>query len=86
MVFMRDIGKLIVFLGSEMSSDDRAFLMQAVLSMNLEGSVPYFYPRLYPLVSACKFLSENSTDRKIAFIQRHAQHAIKFRETFSHAS
>ncbi|XP_065058870.1 protein transport protein Sec24C-like [Rhopilema esculentum] len=35
--------------GSEMSSDDRAFLMQAALSMNLEASVLYLYPRLYPL-------------------------------------
>ena len=38
-------------LGSEMSSDDRAFLMQAVLSLNLEGTVTFLYPRLYALVS-----------------------------------
>jgi len=35
--------------GSEMSSDDRAFLMQAVLSLNVEGTVTFLYPRLYPL-------------------------------------
>ena len=34
-----------------MSSDDRAFLMQAVLSLNLEGTVTFLYPRLYALVS-----------------------------------
>eukprot|EP00794_Sanderia_malayensis_P007299 gene7299-8115_t len=35
--------------GSEMSSDDRAFLMQAALSMNTLATVPYIYPRLIPL-------------------------------------
>ena len=34
-----------------MSSDDRAFLMQAALSMNTCATVPYIYPRLFPLVS-----------------------------------
>ena len=39
------------FLGQEMSSDDRAFLMQAVLSMSPSVSTAYFYPRVLPLVS-----------------------------------
>ena len=36
--------------GSEMSSDDRAFLMQACLSMTPAGSASYFYPRVFALV------------------------------------
>jgi len=35
--------------GSDTSLDDRAFNMAAVLSMDLESSVAYFYPRLLPL-------------------------------------
>ena len=36
--------------GSEMSSDDRSWLMRSVMSMDQAASVPYFYPRLFPLV------------------------------------
>ncbi|XP_068702703.1 protein transport protein Sec24C-like isoform X2 [Montipora foliosa] len=35
--------------GSEMSSDDRSWLMRSVMSMDQAASVPYFYPRLFPL-------------------------------------
>ena len=34
-----------------MSSDDRSWLMRSVMSMDQAASVPYFYPRLFPLVS-----------------------------------
>lgn len=37
--------------GSEMSSDDRAFLMQACLSMGPASSASYFYPRVFALHS-----------------------------------
>ena len=33
-----------------MSSDDRSWLMRSVMSMDQAASVPYFYPRLFPLV------------------------------------
>lgn len=35
--------------GSEMSSDDRSWLMRTVMSMDQAASVPYFYPRLFAL-------------------------------------
>ncbi|EDO41706.1 predicted protein [Nematostella vectensis] len=35
--------------GSEMSSDDRSWLMRRVISMDQNASVPYFYPRLFPV-------------------------------------
>lgn len=35
--------------GSEMSSDDRSWLMRTVMSMDQNASVPYFYPRLMSL-------------------------------------
>ncbi|XP_020618625.1 protein transport protein Sec24C-like [Orbicella faveolata] len=35
--------------GSEMSSDDRSWLMRSVMSMDQAASVPYFYPRLFSL-------------------------------------
>ncbi|XP_067042117.1 protein transport protein Sec24D-like isoform X2 [Acropora muricata] len=35
--------------GSEMSSDDRSWLTRSVMSINQAASVPYFYPRLFPL-------------------------------------
>ncbi|XP_031561696.1 protein transport protein Sec24C-like isoform X2 [Actinia tenebrosa] len=35
--------------GSEMSSDDRNWLMRKVLSMDQSLSVPFFYPRLFPV-------------------------------------
>ncbi|KAL1517226.1 hypothetical protein ABEB36_001019 [Hypothenemus hampei] len=35
--------------GSDMTLDDRAFVMQAVLTMDVNTSVNYFYPRLLPL-------------------------------------
>ena len=34
-----------------MSSDDRSWLTRSVMSMDQAASVPYFYPRLFPLVS-----------------------------------
>ena len=34
-----------------MSSDDRSWLTRSVMSMNQAASVPYFYLRLFPLVS-----------------------------------
>lgn len=36
--------------GSEMTLDDRSFIMQAVLIMDIPTSVNYFYPRLIPLI------------------------------------
>lgn len=44
--------------GSEMSSDDRSWLMRSVMSMDQAASVPYFYPRLFPMHD----LDEDSTD------------------------
>ncbi|XP_028403896.1 protein transport protein Sec24C-like isoform X2 [Dendronephthya gigantea] len=35
--------------GSEMSSDDRSWLMQTVLGMDIASTVSYFYPRLIPV-------------------------------------
>lgn len=35
--------------GSDMSCDDRSYVMQYVLSMDLPTSVLYFYPRLIPI-------------------------------------
>lgn len=35
--------------GSEMTIDDRSFVMQAVMHMDVVTSVNYFYPRLIPL-------------------------------------
>ncbi|XP_022800862.1 protein transport protein Sec24C-like isoform X2 [Stylophora pistillata] len=35
--------------GSEMSSDDRSWLMRTVMSMDQAATVPYFYPRLFAL-------------------------------------
>ena len=35
--------------GSDMSCDDRSYVMQFVLSMDLPMSVFYFYPRLAPI-------------------------------------
>ncbi|KAB0790460.1 hypothetical protein PPYR_15149 [Photinus pyralis] len=35
--------------GSDMTVDDRSFVMQAVTTMNIPNSVFYFYPRLVPL-------------------------------------
>lgn len=35
--------------GSDMSCDDRSYVMQFVLSMDLSMSVFYFYPRLIPI-------------------------------------
>lgn len=35
--------------GSDMTCDDRSYVMQLVLSMNINVSVNYFYPRLIPL-------------------------------------
>jgi len=32
-----------------MSIDDRSFLMQAVMTMDVPASVVYFYPRLIPI-------------------------------------
>ena len=37
-------------IGSEMSSDDRSWLMQSVLGMDISSTVSYFYPRLIPVV------------------------------------
>lgn len=39
------------YLGFEMSSDDRSWLMQTVLGMDIASTVSYFYPRLIPVVS-----------------------------------
>lgn len=35
--------------GSDMTLDDRSFVMQAVTIMDIPTSVVYFYPRLIPL-------------------------------------
>ena len=35
--------------GSDMTIDDRSFVMQVVMTMNVPSSVVYFYPRLMPL-------------------------------------
>lgn len=35
--------------GSEMTIDDRSFVMQAVMHMDITTSVHHFYPRLIPL-------------------------------------
>lgn len=35
--------------GSDMSIDDRSFVMQAVMTMDIQTSVHYFYPRLIPV-------------------------------------
>lgn len=45
--------------GSEVSSDDRAFLMQACLSMSPAVSSAYFYPRVLALVGLkpCLFIN-----------------------------
>ena len=43
--------------GSEMSSDDRSWLMRSVMSMDQAASVPYFYPRLFPVVCDTFFSS-----------------------------
>jgi hypothetical protein len=40
-----------MYIGSEMSSDDRSWLMQTVLGMDIASTVSYFYPRLIPVVS-----------------------------------
>ena len=57
-----------------MSSDDRAFLMQAVLSLNLEGSVPYLYPRLHALVSMPRY-TDVYILRKTSLLQ-YFQHSV----------
>jgi hypothetical protein len=41
----------LLYIGSEMSSDDRSWLMQTVLGMDIASTVSYFYPRLIPVVS-----------------------------------
>ena len=51
-----------------MSSDDRAFLMQAALSMNLEASVLYLYPRLYPLVSLTPIAQKEGTPKHLVIV------------------
>lgn len=35
--------------GSDMTLDDRSFVMQAIMTMDVPNSVNYFYPRLIPL-------------------------------------
>ena len=42
--------------GSEMSSDDRSWLMRTVMSMDQAATVPYFYPRLFALVRVHRFV------------------------------
>lgn len=42
-------------IGSEMSSDDRSWLMQSVLGMDISSTVSYFYPRLIPVVGINSF-------------------------------
>lgn len=41
--------EIFVFLGSDMTIDDRSFVMQAVMTMDIPSSVSFFYPRLIPL-------------------------------------
>lgn len=36
-------------LGSDMTIDDRAYVMQAVMTMDVPSSLVYFYPRLIPI-------------------------------------
>lgn len=38
-----------MFSGSDMTIDDRSFVMYAVNVMDIPSSVVYFYPRLIPL-------------------------------------
>lgn len=37
------------FTGSDMTIDDRSFVMQVVMTMSVPTSVVYFYPQLMPL-------------------------------------
>ena len=54
------IRKFGICIGSEMSSDDRSWLMQTVLGMDIASTVSYFYPRLIPVVSICVGLTRES--------------------------
>ncbi|KDR19663.1 Protein transport protein Sec24C [Zootermopsis nevadensis] len=38
-----------LFTGSDMTVDDRSFLMQVVTVMDIPSSAGFFYPRLIPL-------------------------------------
>ena len=42
-----------------MSSDDRSWLMQTVLGMDISSTVAYFYPRLIPLVGVFSSTSQS---------------------------
>jgi hypothetical protein len=46
-VFLITVHTLIT--GSDMTIDDRSFVMQAVTIMDIPSSVVFFYPRLIPL-------------------------------------
>jgi len=43
--------RLVFFAGPEVSTDSRSYLMHFVNSLDIPSSVPFFYPRLLPLVS-----------------------------------
>lgn len=43
------ISGYVLIIGSDMSIDDRSFIMQAVTIMDIPSSVVFFYPRLIPL-------------------------------------
>lgn len=40
---------MLLFAGSDITLDDRSFVMYAVMTMDVPTSVAYFYPRLIPL-------------------------------------
>ena len=40
-----------MFVGSDMTVDDRCFMMHAVSIMDIPSSLNYFYPRVLPLVN-----------------------------------
>ena len=49
-----------------MSSDDRCWLMQTVLGMDIASTVSFFYPRLIPIVSIyCGLPCNQSVFRKL---------------------
>jgi hypothetical protein len=42
---------MIKFIAQNISIDERAYLMHRLMSMDIESTYAYFYPRVLPLVS-----------------------------------
>lgn len=74
----------LVLVGSEMSSDDRNWLMRKVMSMDQTVSVPFFYPRLFPVVRSTK--QDQHNGNSLYFLQNLSQIERNFDLKFSTAA